>query len=93
MHLSVPRLVAISSSLLLALVFSGCATTPKETTQGKEAEKDEYIYVTETGSRIPTKVKKSRGKSDATNLEQGDQRTLEQMQRDQTLRTMRRDGS
>lgn len=78
----------ILASSALAL-FTGCESTK---TKEAKAPDEEYVYVTETGSRIPTKVKKSKGKSDSTNSESGDAKTLEQLQRDQTQRTMMRDG-
>lgn len=81
------RLMLVAASVIL----TGCTTTQKPAVAAQE--KEEYTYITETGSRIPTKVKKGKTKSDAHNSEQGDSRTLEQLQRDQTLRTMRRDGS
>lgn len=85
-----PPSYVVMASILLFLV--GCTTT-KQTSKQADSEKSEYTYVTETGSRIPTKVKKGKSKSDGQNLEKGDSRTLEQMQQDQIRRTMRRDGS
>lgn len=74
---------------LLALLVTGCNTT--KTTDGKPAE--EYVYVSETGSNIPRKVRKGSTTDGSANIDKTDGRTLEQMQRDQTLRTMRRDGT
>lgn len=84
--------LARAVALAVAIWSVGCSTT-KQTTKHADAENAEYTYVTETGSRIPTKVKKGKPKSDRQNMEQGDSRTLEQMQQDQVRRTMRRDGS
>ena len=89
MKFKLPCFVVVTSSLL---VLVGCTTT-KQTPKQADSDQGEYTYVTETGSRIPTKVKKSKAKSDSQNLEKGDSRTLEQMQQDQVRRTMRRDGS
>ncbi|HYC70475.1 MAG TPA: hypothetical protein VEB66_04660 [Opitutaceae bacterium] len=85
-----PILRAASGGLLLALL-AGCNTT--KTTGGQAKPVEEYVYVSETGSNIPRKVRKGSTADGSTNLEKSDGRTLEQMQRDQTIRNMRRDGS
>ena len=78
------------SALLLVAVVSGCNTT--KSTDG-QAKADEYVYVSETGSNIPRKVRKGQNSDGSLNIDKTDGRALEQMQRDQTLRTMRKDGS
>lgn len=81
---------ALPATLLLALL-AGCSTT--KTTDGQPKPAEEYVYVSETGTNIPRKVRKGSTTEGSANIEKGDSRTLEQMQRDQTIRNMRRDGT
>lgn len=81
---------AAGAILLLGLI-AGCNST--KTTEGQAKPAEEYVYVSETGSNIPRKVRKGSATDGSSNIEKNDSRTLEQMQRDQTVRTMRRDGS
>lgn len=81
---------AAGAFLLLGL-FTGCSTT--NTTDGQAKPADEYVYVSETGSNIPRKVRKGSATDGSLNIEKSDGRTLEQMQRDQTIRNMKRDGT
>lgn len=83
------HLIRASLGSLALVLVAGCNTT--KTTDGKPVE--EYVYVSETGSNIPRKVRKGDTTDGSTNIEKNDGRTLDQMQRDQTLRTMRRDGT
>lgn len=79
-----------AGALLLSLL-AGCNTT--KTTEGQTKPAEEYVYVSETGSNIPRKVRKGSATDGSSNIEKNDSRTLEQMQRDQTVRNMRRDGT
>ena len=78
------------AAILTLFVLTSCGTT--QTTEKKEASKSqadaEYSYTPATGSRIPVKRKKADTKTEKT-----DERSLEDMQRQQTMRNMRRDGS
>ena len=78
------------AAILTLLVLTSCGTT--QTTEKKATSKSqsdaEQTYTPATGSRIPVKRKKGDSKT-----EQTDERSLEDMQRQQTLRNMRRDGS
>lgn len=81
-----PRSLVLAASVLTLALLPGCESTKK--TKEAKTEGDEYVYVTDTGSRIPTKVKKSKVAADSA--EAG--KTLDALQRDQTQRTMMRDG-
>lgn len=82
------RLTRSAALLLVPLLLAGCNTTK---TTGESG--DEYVYVNETGSNIPRKVRKGSTTDGSLPVEMGDGRTLEQLQRDQTIRNMRRDGT
>lgn len=73
--------------LCLPALLAGCATA----TRSDPADQPAYRYVMETGSNIPRKVKKGRSSDGILNIEKGGSRTLETLQRDQTIRNMRRD--
>lgn len=80
-----------TGALLVLALLAGCNTTKTTDSPTKPAE--EYVYVSETGSNIPRKVRKGHTTDGSANIEKNDSRTLEQMQRDQTIRNMRRDGT
>ena len=84
------RLTRSAALLVVPLLLAGCNTT-KTTTAGEPA--GDYVYVSETGSNIPRKVRKGSTTDGSLPVEKGDGRTLEQLQRDQTIRNMRRDGT
>jgi hypothetical protein len=76
--------VRISLCLVIpaALALGGCNTTPKQ----KQAELDEngkpieYVYVTETGSYVPKRVRKDQAETSETRRER-DQQALQQITR------------
>lgn len=60
--------ILLLAVLLVSGAFAGCASTDTQTASKKEAaasgteDKEEYTYVTPTGSWLPVKVKKSAAK-------------------------------
>jgi hypothetical protein len=51
--------LAVGCLLLTALLISSTGCTTKEKTAAQQAEEDEYVTVTVTGSNIPKRVRKS----------------------------------
>lgn len=75
--------------LCLPLLLAGCGSAGRPAGSDGTANK----YVMETGSNLPRKVKKGEASDGSLNIEKGDSRTLETLQRDQTVHNMKRDGA